>query len=51
MSDADKVTAIVAAIQTDATLVALLRLMVTNNLPNVPSAQLDAIMANLGISQ
>lgn len=49
MSDADKITAILSQIQTDSQLLALLRLSVTRNLPNVPSAQLDAICTILGI--
>lgn len=49
MSDQDKITAILSSIQTDANLLALLRLSVTRNIGFVPSANLDAICAALGI--
>lgn len=51
MSDQDKITAILDAIQSDANLFALLRLMIARNIVNVPSIQLDAMMQALGISQ
>lgn len=50
MSDADKVTAILNSIQADATLLVLLRALISKNVPNVPSAQLDAICMVLGIA-
>lgn len=50
MTDQQKITAILQAIQTDSNLLKLLRLSVTNNLSNVPSAQLDIIMQALGLS-
>lgn len=49
MSDQDRITAILQAVQDDAKLIALLRISVNNNLPNVPSAQLRLIMSLLGI--
>lgn len=51
MSDSDKITAILTAIQTDATLLRLLRIMIANNIVNVPSAQLDSMMLALGLTQ
>lgn len=49
MSDADKITAILNAIQTDVNLMLLLRIMIANNIGNVPSANLDAMMHALGL--
>lgn len=49
MSDADKITAILNAIQADAQLMLLLRTMIANNIGNVPSANLDAMMHVLGL--
>lgn len=51
MSDADKITAILTAIQTDSQLMLLLRTMIANNIVNVPSANLDAMMIVLGLTQ
>lgn len=51
MTDAQKIQAILTAIQTDSQLFLLLRTMITNNIGNVPSANLDAMMQVLGISQ
>lgn len=49
MTDQQKIATIINAIQDDATLIKLLRLMVTNNIVNVPSFQLDMIMSALGL--
>lgn len=40
MSDQDRVTAIINAIQTDANLIILIRALITNNLPNALTQQL-----------
>lgn len=50
MSDQDKITAILNAIQNDQTLVILLRALIANNLPQVSTQQLDAIMYALGLT-
>lgn len=50
MSDQDKINAIVDAIQADPNLLILLRMMITNNIGNAPSAQLTAMCQALGIS-
>lgn len=50
MTDQDKITAILNAIQNDTVLMSFMRLMVTNNLSNVSSDQLDAMMHALGLS-
>lgn len=50
MSDQDKINAILTSIQDNGQLMILLRALITNNLPNVPSAQLDVIMHVLGLS-
>lgn len=50
MSDQDKVTAILTAIQDNNQLMLLLRTMITNNINNVPSANLTAMCYLLGIS-
>lgn len=50
MTDDQKRQAIVAAIQSDAQLIILIRLSVTNSILNVvPTATLDAAMAALGL--
>lgn len=49
MSDQDRVTAIINAIQTDETLLSVLRILVSNNLPNTSSDQLQALCLALGI--
>lgn len=49
MSDQDKINAIINAIQTDATLMSLIRLIITNNIVNIPGAQLTAMCDALGI--
>lgn len=51
MSDADKITAIINAIQTDTTLLVLLRLLITNNIGNAPSPQLEAVMQALQLPE
>lgn len=51
MTDMQKIQAILAAIQTDSQLMLLLRTMITNNIVNVPSANLDAMMIVLGLTQ
>lgn len=50
MSDQDKINAIIQAIQTDSTLLALMKLMIANNIVNVPSLQLTNICNYLGIN-
>lgn len=49
MSNQDMINAILASIQTDANLFLLLRTMITNNIVIVPTAQLQAMCAVLGI--
>lgn len=49
MTDTQKIQAILTAIQTDSQLMLLLRTMIANNIVNVPSANLDAMMAVLGL--
>lgn len=49
MSDTDKITAIIQAIQIDANLMILLKISVAKNIGNVSSDQLTAICAALGI--
>lgn len=51
MSDQDKINAIVSKIQIDSQALLMFRALVSLNLPAIPSAQLDAIMAILGIPQ
>lgn len=51
MSDSDKITAILNAIQTDENLMVLLRLMINTNIGNASSAQLDGMMLALGLNQ
>lgn len=51
MSDQDKITAILAAIQDDQNLIMLIRALVTNNLPIVSSMQLHAMMVVLGLPE
>lgn len=47
MSDQEKVALIIQAIQNDAKLLALLKLIVAQNIVNVQSAQLDVIISAL----
>lgn len=50
MSDADKIAAIVAAMALDQNnVVILMRQLITNNLPNVTTLQLNNIMTVLGL--
>lgn len=49
MTNAQMVTAITNSIQTDANLIILIRLLLTNNLPNGSTIQLQAACAALGI--
>lgn len=49
MSNQDMITAIINAIQTDANVIILMRTMITNNIVNVPTPNLQAICAALGI--
>ncbi len=49
MSQQQMITAIIAAVQTDANLITLFSFMLANNLPNVPLAQLEAMCTALGI--
>lgn len=51
MTDAQKITAILNAIQTDSQLLLLLKTMISTNIINVPSANLDSMMIVLGITQ
>lgn len=50
MSDQDMIIAILNSIQIDTNLFMLLRAMIANNINNVPSANLQAMCALLGIS-
>lgn len=50
MTDQDKITAILNAIQDNNQLMLLLRTMISNNIVNVPSANLNAMCYVLGIS-
>lgn len=49
MTDAQKIQAILTAIQDTPTLLTLMRLMISNNIINVPSVQLTAMCTALGI--
>lgn len=49
MTNAQMIAAIINSIQTDANLIILLRLVVTTNIPNVSTTQLQAACAVLGI--
>lgn len=49
MSDQDKITAILASIQTDANLLILMKLIVANNIGNASTTQLNMICQVLGI--
>lgn len=49
MTQQDKINSILAAIQTDANIIILIRALVTNNLPIVSDAQLNAMLAALGL--
>lgn len=49
MTDQDMQTAIIQAIQTDSTLIALMRVAVANNIPNLDTAHLTAMMNALNI--
>lgn len=50
MSDQDRINAIVAAIANDSNLLIVLRALISNNLANAPTAQLQNIMNLLGLS-
>lgn len=50
MTDQDKITAILNAIQTESQLILLLQTMIANNIVNVPSANLTVMCQILGIS-
>lgn len=50
MSDSDKITAILTAIQIDENLMILLRLMINTNIGNASSAQLDSMVQALGLN-
>lgn len=43
------ITAIITAVQQDENLMTLLRLLISNNLPNAPTPVLQAAMAALGL--
>jgi hypothetical protein len=49
MTNAQMIAAILAAIQTQANLTTLLQLMISNNIGNVQTAQLQAMCKALGI--
>lgn len=49
MTDQDRITAIIQAIQTDANIILILRQGITNQLPNMQSQQLQMIMTLLGL--
>lgn len=49
MTREDKIAAIIQAIQTDATLFALMRIAIAQNLPNIEDARLDMLMYLLGL--
>lgn len=49
MTDQDRINSIIAAIQTDSTLIAVLRILVTNNIVNVPTDKLIALQTALGL--
>lgn len=49
MTNAQMIAAIIAAIQTDANVILVMRAVVTNNLPNVSTTQLTNICTILGI--
>lgn len=49
MSDQDMITAIINAIQTDSNLILLMRAVVTNNIGNVQTSQLQAMMTLLNL--
>lgn len=51
MTREEKIQAIVAAVQTDATLLALMRAAIANSLPDVEDPRLDVLIQILGISQ
>lgn len=50
MTNQQMITAIVSSIQTDANVLLVMRAIITNNVPNVSTAQLQAICAVLGIN-
>lgn len=51
MTDQQKMTLILNAIQTDINVIILLRLLITNNLPNMTSIQLENVMQALQIPE
>lgn len=50
MSNQDMITAILNAIQTDENVIILVRALITGNIPNVPTATLQAAMQALGLT-
>lgn len=51
MSDQDKIAAIINYISSDENLLVLMRLLISNNLPNIPSPQLEMIMQTLQLPE